>query len=194
MLANYVTTPGGSATRVVGSPFPTAHANDKETSIKGRDLRLAKDGLTLVIVLHPQCPCSATSMDNLSLIMQKTHKALKAYAVFVRPSGFSESWTKSKLWKQATQIPNVVPVVDNDGQIAKELGAMTSGQTYLYNAEGEQLFAGGVTWGRGHAGDNEGMDYVISTVNGVPAAPTRSAVYGCSLFSCSASNNPSTFK
>ena len=57
-------------------------------------------------------------------------------------------------WRSAAAIPGVTVHVDHDGGEARRFGAETSGFVVLYDAHGELLFAGGITTGRGQAGDN----------------------------------------
>jgi len=61
------------------------------------------------------------------------------------------------------------------------VGAETSGYVLLYDRSGQLRFRGGITAGRGHAGDNAGEDAVVALVTGRPASRQQTPVYGCSL-------------
>jgi hypothetical protein len=74
----------------------------------------------------------------------------------------------------------VTVVSDDGGQDADRFGAVVSGQTFLYNAGGRLLFAGGITLGRGHEGDNPGRAAIIEWVTSGHGA-RRAPVFGCTL-------------
>ena len=67
---------------------------------------------------------------------------------------------------------------------ARRYGAATSGYAVLYAPDGRLAFAGGITAGRGHEGDNAGEDAILDAINSGPAGgcPTRMPVFGCALF------------
>jgi hypothetical protein len=46
---------------------------------------------TLVMVVHPQCPCSQASMGELAQLMTDAPRSLIADVVFVNPAGFQPS-------------------------------------------------------------------------------------------------------
>ena len=56
---------------------------------------------------------------------------------------------------------------------------------FVYDAHGDLSFSGGITSGRAHEGDNAGVDRVIACINGGATNSSSTAVFGCSLFSCS---------
>ena len=142
------------------------------------------DSLTLIMAVHPQCPCSRASIGELSALMARAGGRLRAWVIFVRPSGFGDNWARSDLWRSASAIPGVTSIVDDDGREARLFGAETSGQTIVYGGEGRLLFTGGVTAARGHWGDNAGVSAIRALLND-PAtrADGKTPVYGCPLFS-----------
>ena len=60
-------------------------------------------------------------------------------------------------------------------------GALASGQTFLFAADGKLLFSGGIVPFRGHAGDNPGRAAILSFVSTGAAKVQQTSVYGCSL-------------
>src|SRR5271170_6044671 len=76
MLWNYAMAPGdpGMAPRA----WPTT------TRIARNPSRL-----TLVMALHPHCPCSRASVGELARLMTGATGKLDAYVLFVQPAGFS---------------------------------------------------------------------------------------------------------
>jgi hypothetical protein len=137
---------------------------------------------TLVMFVHPQCPCSKASMEQLALIMARAQNKVKTYVVFIRPKEFSEAWVKSDLWKKAIRIPGVTAVVDKYGEEAKKFKAEVSGQTMLYNHQGHLIFSGGITSARGHQGDNDGQSSIISYLTKGIATHNKTPFFGCRLF------------
>ena len=117
---------------------------------------------TLVMFVHPHCPCSRASMKELSLIMTHCQKNVRAQVVFLKPEEFSQDWVKTDLWKNAINIPGVEAVVDDHGKEAKIFHADVSGQVMLYDILGNLVFSGGITSSRGHEGDNDGRDAIVS--------------------------------
>jgi hypothetical protein len=145
-------------------------------------IQRASGRATLVMIVHPHCPCTRASMDELALLMAQSQGRLTAYVLFLKPAGFADDWEKTDLWQSAASIPGVKPIVDLDGVEARRFNAATSGQTVLYDAEGRLLFSGGITMARGHAGDNAGRSAIVSLVNANVADQTETPVFGCPLF------------
>jgi hypothetical protein len=169
VLSGYENTPG-----VAAKPLASWPADSQIQRATGRP--------TLVMLVHPHCPCSRASIGELALLMAQSQGRLAAYVLFLKPAGFSDDWEKTDLWQSAAGIPGVQPIVDNDGMEARRFHATTSGQTVLYDAEGRLLFSGGITLARGHAGDNAGRSAIVSLVNAKVAEQTETPVFGCPLF------------
>jgi hypothetical protein len=147
--------------------------------------RLARvpDRPTLILLAHPQCTCTRASLAELGEVLGRAHLQPKAYVVFLKPSQFFSGWEQSDLWRTAASLPNVTVVRDDDGAEAERFGAVTSGQTLLYDAKGELLFSGGITGSRGHAGDNAGRASLIALLDHGTSPRRSTSVFGCSLFS-----------
>ena len=142
----------------------------------------ARDRATLVLMVHPHCPCTRATMGELAELMAHAQGRLVAYVLFLKPEGFSEDWEKTDLWQTAAGIPGVTPIVDDGGAEALLFNSSTSGQTILYDVEGHLLFSGGITGSRGHSGDNAGRSAIVSLVNAGTAERTETFVFGCPLF------------
>jgi len=139
---------------------------------------------TLVMALHPQCPCSRASVHELAELMARTGGRLAAVAIFVVPTGAPHDWLNTDLFEQARQIPGVNLIVDRDGADARRFGASTSGQVALYDVGGRLLFNGGITDGRGHEGDNAGLSAILDLVHDRTSSVFATPVYGCPLGAC----------
>ncbi|MFL5814783.1 MAG: RedB protein [Bdellovibrionia bacterium] len=147
-------------------------------------LTLAQDSKpTLILFLHPKCPCSEASAGELDSLMSKIEGKAHVYALFVQPQGWDESEIKNGLlWKHASAIPGVMTALDPEGKEAKLFGALTSGHMVGFDKQGRLAFSGGITIARGHMGDNPGLQAVAQFVNSGSAPLTRTRVFGCSLF------------
>jgi hypothetical protein len=136
---------------------------------------------TIVVVAHPHCPCTRATIEELARLMAHLPNQATAVVVFVRPKGVSEDWTRTDLWASAARIPGVTPISDVDSLEATRFGAQASGQTMLYNAQGDLQFSGGITASRGHAGDSAGENAIASLVHTGHSSIDHTSVFGCSL-------------
>lgn len=137
---------------------------------------------TLVMLAHPQCPCTRASLGELALLMTQCEGRVTASVLFYQPEGFSAAWTQTDLWQSAAAIPGVTVKRDEGGIEASRFHAATSGQVLLYDAGGRLIFSGGITGGRGHAGDNAGRSAIVSLLTKGASKRDRTFVFGCSLF------------
>ena len=143
---------------------------------------LAKDRATLVMLVHPHCPCSRASVGELDRLMAQAQGRVTAYALFLKPPDAPDDWEKTGLWQHATSIPGVTAIVDEDGVEAQRFCARTSGQTLLYSPAGQLLFSGGITGSRGHSGDNAGRSAIVALLQNGETEAAKTFVYGCPLF------------
>ena len=145
----------------------------------------ARDRSTLVMFVHPQCVCTRASLGELALIMAHAPGSVDASVFFYFPSEESGAWTRTDLWEKATSIPGVRAFEDRDASAARSFGALTSGQTLLYDRTGQLLFKGGITAYRGHSGDNAGRSAILALLQGsgtpIQKLPVITPVFGCSL-------------
>ena len=136
---------------------------------------------TLIMTLHPRCPCSRASLHELEQIMAHSAGRLEAHVLFVIPQNAPSDWRDGDLWGIAQSIPDVTVSIDKGGHDASAFGATTSGQVMVYDIAGELRFSGGITDGRGHEGDNDGMFSVLDIVRLGGSRIVTTPVYGCSL-------------
>jgi hypothetical protein len=134
----------------------------------------------LVMFAHPQCPCTRASIEELNRLMTRCEN-LAVRVLFTKPSSKSTDWTQSASWKNAEAISGVKVLVDPDGQEARRFGAESSGYVVVYDKEGHLLFHGGITAGRGLAGDNAGEKSISKLLSGEKPALTSTPVFGCRI-------------
>lgn len=149
----------------------------QETSVA----RGSEKKTSLVIFAHPHCPCSEASVGELERLMPHLRDTANIFVVFVKPKGLTEDWAKEALWKRAEAIPGVRTLLDNGGVEAAKFGAKTSGQTFLYDPQGQLVFSGGITPARGHMGDSDGRLSILSYLETGKTLITTTPVFGCSL-------------
>jgi hypothetical protein len=149
---------------------------------EGSRIARSPDRATLLMLVHPRCPCSRASVGELAALMTPLHGRLSAHVLFLQPAGLPDDWTQTDLWESAAAIPGVEMVQDHDGVEARRFGAVTSGQVILYDAGGELLFSGGVTPARGHSGDSTGRDAILALLIDGASEASETSVFGCSLF------------
>lgn len=142
-----------------------------------------KRGLpTLVLAIHPHCPCSRATIGELALLMTHVQGLVNANVLFVKPHEFSDDWEKTDLWKSAASIPGVRVITDEGGVEAASFGSRTSGQALLYDTNGQLIFNGGITSSRGHSGENEGRSALVSLLTTDMPSTSETPVFGCPLF------------
>jgi hypothetical protein len=144
-------------------------------------LQLALDRPTLVMLAHPQCPCSRASMDELAQIMARVQGKVRAYVLFYTPRDAGADWQDTETRRSAAQIPGVIVLSDIDGAEAERFGAETSGHTFLFDPKGRLLFNGGITASRGHSGDNIGESSIVSLIDNRADGRPQTFVFGCSF-------------
>lgn len=144
-------------------------------------LNLAEDGITMLVLLHPQCSCSRSTLAELERIVAQVGARANVQLIFFASSQMDSNWVEDDLWQIAGRIPGVTLVKDIDGLITRQFGTFTSGQTLLYDSTGALLFKGGITPARGHEGDNVGKEAVLSILGKNTNDTEESLVFGCSI-------------
>ncbi len=140
---------------------------------------------TLLLIAHPECPCTAASIEELAWIMSRTPNKARVHVLFFKPAAFPKDWEKGSLWSKAEAIPGVNVYCDVDGVEAKHFNVGTSGHAILYDGQGHLLFSGGITRARGHSGSNAGRDAIVALLTRGHAEYRRTNVFGCSLLNIS---------
>ena len=95
----------------------------------------------VVVYLHPRCPCSRATLDELALVLEQ-HRDAEVEIVFVRPPGVEAGWELGELWDRASALSGVRIRVDMDGTEAKAAGAATSGTVIYSNEAGRSALSG----------------------------------------------------
>ncbi|MCE9554570.1 MAG: hypothetical protein K8T91_14525 [Planctomycetes bacterium] len=171
--------------RYQNQPGPIAQT----PSLWPSDSKIARvaDGTTLIMFVHPHCPCSRASLDELERVIAQSAGKLAPRIVFIRPRGAQAGWQQTDLWRTASALPGAEVLTDEEGAEAVRFAATTSGHTVLFDRQGKLLFSGGITLARGHSGDNPGHTAVVTLAKEIPSDCCLTPVFGCPLTSA----NPS---
>jgi len=169
LLLRYSLKPGAQGTASVQWPADLALAR-----VRGRP--------TLVMFVHPKCACSRASLSELAVLVADCPSGLSTDIVFADPPGLVRQIESNDLWQSAAEIPDSTLICDRDGAIARRLGAHTSGQVFLYDAQGTLRFSGGITAERAHAGSNAGRLAIEAIIRNEKPIAQATPVFGCSLW------------
>jgi hypothetical protein len=134
------------------------------------------------MLAHPHCTCTRASLGELAEAVARASTPPRTYILFMTPTRLGGGWEQTELGRTAAALPGVTVVRDDDGRTARDFGAMTSGQTLLYDVRGVLVFSGGITGARAHAGDNLGRQSLVALLNRESAPRSWTNVFGCPLF------------
>ncbi len=137
---------------------------------------------TLILFVHPRCPCTRATINELSIIMTKCKDKVNANVLFFTPTGYPDSWAKTDTYYSTKLIPQVKVYFDRGGKQIKRFHALTSGHVLLYDSSKKLIFSGGITKSRGNIGANLGLYSVIEKIKANKEQKvTETSVYGCSF-------------
>jgi hypothetical protein len=138
---------------------------------------------TLVMAVHPQCPCTRASAWELARVLTSCQGLAEVYILIFLPERAGHGWVTPDVLQRLGTMPGVHLVDDPAGEEAAHFGARTSGQVALYAQNGRLLFRGGITGTRGHEGDNAGRRALIGLIrNNRSSYPRETPVFGCPIF------------
>lgn len=129
---------------------------------------------SVILFLHPGCPCSMASIEELRLGIGKGWNG-DVHVVAYSPDGENEDWVHGEQWEAASKIPRAKLHVDPGGRLARQFNAVTSGHAAFYDGGGRLLFAGGLTPSRGTAAGG------VLFQRAALGQETRRPEYGCPI-------------
>ncbi len=147
---------------------------------EGTPLRLDPALPTLLIFLHPLCPCSNASVDELAEVAESYRGRLAVQAILYRPDAGAEAWGSGGTIVEES-APGLLRWWDDGGRLGRRFGVETSGHVLFFDPGGSLRFSGGITPSRGHRGPNPGLEALASRVLGSASEPGRSPVFGCPI-------------
>jgi len=143
-------------------------------------LRAEPDGPTLLVFVHPRCPCSLATLSELEGVMAQAPSSVRPRIVLYVPEDGSADGSLGPVPSAVSRLPRAEIWPDRGGAEARRFGASTSGHVVVFGADGSERFAGGITPARGHVGDGPGRDALVAALSSGGARPTL-PVFGCSL-------------
>ncbi|HET9375250.1 MAG TPA: hypothetical protein VFO40_09770 [Chthoniobacterales bacterium] len=173
--------------------YSTAPGKDGEAPVRWPTpsrLQRRAGASTLLMFVHPKCPCSRASIGELAALLAHSGGRLCAKVIFLQPPGEADSWVHTDLWHAASQLPGTEIISDLDSRETKLFRAAVSGETLVYDVSGYLRFHGGITVARGHIGDNAGCSAIEYYANTGTIPLSRTPAFGCPLFSESTSRVP----
>ena len=135
----------------------------------------------LVIFVHPHCPCSLASLEEVARILRDSTDAPQIELFAFIPRSEEEGWVDGRIWRRAAELGEIRRRLDRAGDLARELGVTTSGHVIAYGPDGARRFDGGVTAGRGHLGPSAPGARLMQVLAGGEPAPEAFPVFGCGL-------------
>ncbi len=169
LLAAYVNNPGPQA--------------DPDEAVAG-EVSSLEGGAQVFMFIHPKCPCSKAGLVELQEVVQRAEGQIGELRFYVAVSDpeSSGNWREEGLISQLQGWGgNSSVYFDCNGETARRYGALTSGHVVAFNANGEQIFTGGITGSRGHRGANRGRSALVSALTDPPHQPVTSLVFGCQI-------------
>jgi hypothetical protein len=147
----------------------------------GTHIQRAPHRATLLMFVHPNCPCTRASVSRLMQIISALPAASRPQTIFVARPAAEKDWRAEWLTSMAASVPDSIIVRDAHTIEANRFGAATSGHVLLYEADGMLSFDGGITLGRGHEGDNAAADALRRALSTSDSATAETAVFGCAI-------------
>ena len=91
---------------------------------------------TVLMFLHPRCPCSRASLFELARLAHDERDTLEMQVVFAQPEEVAVDWSQSDLWESAVANRDFRVIIDQGGTLAREFRVQTSGQALVYDRAG----------------------------------------------------------
>jgi hypothetical protein len=151
----------------------------------GSNLPRRPGNFTLVLFLHPKCPCSKATLSELERLFTSIEGRTSGRLDFVVdatvPAVPGNDWLSTETLERAKAMPGAQIFVDRDGREAARFGATTSGFVMLFDENNVRRYAGGMTESRGHEGDSLGSQNLARILCGESNVIGSIPAFGCRL-------------
>gem|GEM_PF-496721 len=171
-LIAYGTTPGPSSSPPTESPLGPA-SGELQTS--------ATTDWEVVMAVHPKCPCTVASLNELNRLLTKVDDDVTCRFLVYHPAETEPNWIDGKINSRLSQFPRSIIQPDEAGEVAFEMGMQTSGAVVVFDPHGKTRFHGGITVSRNHEGDNLGVRSISMLIQGQTPPLSTTPVFGCRL-------------
>src|SRR5262245_12283364 len=136
---------------------------------------------TAVMFVHPRCPCSKASLQELSDLVTNHGSVLHGFLVVCKPIGVPVVWENADILQESSAINGVAVYCDENDEERGRFAVHTSGQVLLYNPRGKLCYTGGITAARGKVGESQGHRFIESILLGEDSLFRDGPVFGCPL-------------
>jgi hypothetical protein len=144
-------------------------------------LRITPGVATVIMALHPRCPCSEASLFELQQVLAHQHASINVHLLVYQPKGYPADWGMTDLVRRAQAARGMDVMMDQGGEELSKFHARVSGELWFYDGTGKLLFRGGITGGRGHAGKNTGISSLMALLDGARPSAKEAPVFGCAI-------------
>ncbi|MFG0264844.1 MAG: RedB [Rhodopirellula sp. JB055] len=138
-------------------------------------------GWELMMAVHPKCPCTVASVNELQHLLDQFGDQLKCRFLVYHPADTDAAWIEDGITPRLSEIPQASIEPDETGKTALALGMQTSGAVVVFDSQGIPCFHGGITVSRNHEGDNLGVRAISMLLQGKSPPITSTPVFGCRL-------------
>jgi hypothetical protein len=150
------------------------------------EITLSADTHTVVIAVHPRCPCTRATINELERSLAASAEEPIIYALIFEPTPgelehADEAFARTRIAARLSRLTGVRMIPDPGSALAQRFGALTSGHTLVYDDSGSLVYSGGLTPTRAHEGPNTGSASLVQLLNGGSAVAESAPVYGCPL-------------
>lgn len=125
-------------------------------------------------VFHPDCPCSAASIELMSQALEMSDREFQVTLFFVGKGSESKNVALAKKISGS----ELVFLSEHDG--VQRFGEATSGQIFVWRGQ-DLLFSGGVTDARGESAQGAAYRAFLSALDGEASDELLLPTYGCPL-------------
>lgn len=174
--------------RYAATPGPARKSGEAATAFLARERAPGRS--LLVMAVHPRCPCTRASLAELGDLLARRAGECDALLLEFRPKQPPADWPVASATRELGGVTvRVVP--DEEGALARDLGAGTSGHVVFVDAHGRLQFRGGITLSRGHRGVSAAHEAILRGLQEQPVELCEAPVFGCELNNpCAAAGNP----
>lgn len=149
-----------------------------EPPLRLPDATVAGPGLwSLILMIHPDCPCTKATMRNLSTILESTRIPIKAEIVAAMPEGYKGPRANLAI---ARSIVKSDLVVMSESSASERFGARTSGHLFVFDPDRNLVYSGGLTPARGAEDASSSLKWFQALVTQYPVA-SSGPTFGCPL-------------
>ena len=151
--------------------------------IESSNIHFEENKNNVLMFLHPYCPCSRASLNELAKILSHKIKPSTVKIILAKPESKDSNWVyESPLYKITKEL-NFQSLIDKNSHESKLFEAKTSGLVLIFNKDKKLMFRGGITDSRGHEGDNKGAQKALTILQSISSQSLEEFfVFGCEIY------------